>query len=72
MTFVGDRSRGSVQIGPAGGLADGRLDCVPYERTSLPRSGDPVDLSNQVVLNLNVHSHVPNLAHSQVSILKAS
>lgn len=58
VTFVGDRTRYGIEPVPAHLPSDRALDCIADEPASPARPGQLVDLRYQIVVQLNVHSHV--------------
>jgi len=58
VTFIRDRAGGRFDGRPPDFLPHRTLDRRADEPAPASRTGDPVDLSDQVVVELDVHSHV--------------
>jgi hypothetical protein len=63
MAMIGNRCGGRVKLRPAGRLTNRNLNGRPHEGAPPASASEPVDLSHQVIVQLNVHSHVQSLAH---------
>jgi hypothetical protein len=58
VTLVVDPSGGGLDGGPPDLLPHGTLDGCAHESAPAARAGEPIDLDDQVVVELYVHSHV--------------
>jgi hypothetical protein len=63
MTMIGNRGGGRIQLRPTGRLTNRNLNGRPHEGAPAASAGELVYLGHQVIVQLNVHSHVPKLAH---------
>ena len=59
-----DCASGSFDIGPAELLANCTLDGRAHERATTSGPAQLIDLRNDLIVELYVHSHVQNLAHN--------
>jgi len=58
MAVVGDHTtRGADEVG-SHPLVERRCHCIADELAAMPFPGDPVDLLDQIRVDLNVHSNV--------------
>ena len=64
VALVVDRPGRSLDRSPAHLLTHSPLDSGPHEPAPAAGTGDPIDLGHQVVVELNVHTHVQRLAPS--------
>lgn len=64
MTLIGNRAAGRLEGRPSPFLRDGPFDCGSDEPTPAARPAELVDLRDQLVIELYVHSHVWNFTHS--------
>lgn len=64
MTVVADAGRGALQSRPALLLRECRFDCMAHKPATPPGASDRIDLSDQLIVQLYVHTHVLSMTHT--------
>ena len=63
MALVGDSPERCLDIVPAPLVIESAANQLCDERAAPPASSAPVEFGNELVINRNVQSHVPTIAH---------
>ncbi len=68
MALATDGDGGRLDVGPAKFLADSSLDGGAHEGATAAWPGELVDLLDELVVELYVHSHVLTMTHSKAQL----
>jgi hypothetical protein len=66
MIVICDSTRGALDVAPPELLADCTLDGRTHECGPTPGAAQLINLSDELIVEFYVHSHVPSLAHNHV------